>query len=76
VTQAVNTCTELNNASDHLALYTVTVLFKGRVILRQYIPEEGARVAQSVQCLAMDWTTGQSGFNPQYRQRIFALASV
>jgi hypothetical protein len=36
----------------------------------------GAGVAQSVQCLAMDWTTGRSGFYPQQRQRIFPLTSV
>jgi hypothetical protein len=35
-----------------------------------------ARVAQSVQCMAMDWTTGWSEFNPQKRQHIFPLACV
>jgi hypothetical protein len=32
----------------------------------------GAGVAQSVQCLTMDWTTGRSGFNPRQGQRIFS----
>jgi hypothetical protein len=36
----------------------------------------GAGVAQSVQCLATDWTTGQSKFVPRQRQKIFHLASV
>jgi hypothetical protein len=36
----------------------------------------GSRVAQSVQCLATDWTTGRSRFDPRQGQRIFPLASV
>jgi hypothetical protein len=34
-----------------------------------------SRVAQSVQCLAADWTTGRSRFDPQQRQRIFPQVS-
>jgi hypothetical protein len=34
-----------------------------------------SRVAQAVQCLTMDWTTGQPAFNSRQRQRIFPLAS-
>jgi hypothetical protein len=36
----------------------------------------GAGVAQSVQCLATDWTTGRSRFDLRNRQKIFPLASV
>jgi hypothetical protein len=36
----------------------------------------GAGVAQSVWCLATDWTTGRSRFDPQQRQEIFPLISV
>jgi hypothetical protein len=36
----------------------------------------GSRVAQSVVCLATDWTTGRSRFDPRQGQRIFPLASV
>jgi hypothetical protein len=36
----------------------------------------GAGVAQSVQCLATDWTTGRSGFDPRQGQSIFSLFSV
>jgi hypothetical protein len=36
----------------------------------------GTGVAQSVQCLATDWTTGRSGFDPRQRQEIFPLAAV
>jgi hypothetical protein len=32
--------------------------------------------AKSVYCLATDWTTGRSGFDPQQEQRIFPLTSV
>jgi hypothetical protein len=35
-----------------------------------------SQVAQSVQCLATDWTTGRSGIDLRQRQRIFPLASV
>jgi hypothetical protein len=38
--------------------------------------ECGAGVTQSVQCLAADWTTGRSRFNPRQGQRIFPLTSV
>jgi hypothetical protein len=34
------------------------------------------RVAQSVQCVTMDWTIGQLGFDPRQGQRIFPLSSV
>jgi hypothetical protein len=37
--------------------------------------EGGAGVAQSVSCLAMDWTTGLSRFHPRQRQEIFPVAS-
>jgi hypothetical protein len=37
-----------------------------------FIATEGAGVAQSVQCLTMDWTTGRSGFDPRQGQRIFS----
>jgi hypothetical protein len=40
------------------------------------IKMRGARVAQSVKCLAIDWTTGRAGFDPRQRQRIFPVASV
>jgi hypothetical protein len=33
-------------------------------------------VAQSVQCLTTDWTTGRSRFDPQQRQDNFPIASV
>jgi hypothetical protein len=33
-------------------------------------------VAQSVLCLATDWTTGRLRFDPRQRQRIFPLTSV
>jgi hypothetical protein len=36
----------------------------------------GAGIAQSVQCLATDWTTGLSRFYLQQTQRIFPLISV
>jgi hypothetical protein len=36
----------------------------------------GVGVAQSVQCLTKDWTTGRSGYDPWQDQRIFPLASV
>jgi hypothetical protein len=36
----------------------------------------GAGIAQSVQCLTTDWTTGRSGFDPRRGQRIFPLTSV
>jgi hypothetical protein len=35
-----------------------------------------SRVAHSVQCLATDWTTGQSRFDPGRGEMIFPLASV
>jgi hypothetical protein len=35
-----------------------------------------AGVAQAVQCLATDWTTGRSRFDSQHRPRIFPLTSV
>jgi hypothetical protein len=41
---------------------------------RSYVISPG--VAQSVQCLTTDWTTGRSGFDPRQGQRIFPLASV
>jgi hypothetical protein len=31
-----------------------------------------SRLAQSVYCLATDWTTGRSGFNPRQRQEDFS----
>jgi hypothetical protein len=37
---------------------------------------KGAGVAQSVSCLAMDWTTGLSRFDPWQRKEIFPLASM
>jgi hypothetical protein len=36
----------------------------------------GAGAAQAVQCLTTGWTTGRSGFDPRWGQRIFPLASV
>jgi hypothetical protein len=36
----------------------------------------GPGVAQAVQCLATDWTTGRSGFDPLQRKEIFPLTSV
>jgi hypothetical protein len=36
----------------------------------------GAGVAQSVQCLFTDWTTGRSEFNTRERQSLFPLSSV
>jgi hypothetical protein len=35
-----------------------------------------AGVAQSVQCLTTDWTTGRSRFDPRQEQKIFPLTSV
>jgi hypothetical protein len=35
-----------------------------------------AGVAQSVQCLTADWTTGRTAFDPRQRQMIFPVASV
>jgi hypothetical protein len=35
-----------------------------------------SRVAQSVQCLATDWMTRRSGFDPRQGQRIFPLSSM
>jgi hypothetical protein len=32
----------------------------------------GAGIVQSVQCLATDWTTGRSGFDPRQRQEDFS----
>jgi hypothetical protein len=37
---------------------------------------QGAGVAQSVQCLATDWMTGRSMFDPRQGQRIFPVTSV
>jgi hypothetical protein len=48
----------------HVSLILITHLF-----LR-------SRVAQSVQCLTTDWTTGPSRFDPRQGQRIFPLSSV
>jgi hypothetical protein len=36
----------------------------------------GAEIAQSVQCLATNWTTGRSRFDRRQGQSIFPLASV
>jgi hypothetical protein len=36
----------------------------------------GAGLAQAVQCLTTDWSTGGSGFDSRRGQRIFPLASV
>jgi hypothetical protein len=41
-----------------------------------YIFTSVAGVAQSVQCLTLDWTTGQARIDSRQRQRIFPLASV
>jgi hypothetical protein len=41
-----------------------------------YLIGRWSRVAQSAQCLATDWTTGRSRFDPRQRQKIFPLASV
>jgi hypothetical protein len=41
-----------------------------------YILETGAGLAQAVQCLTTGWTTGRSGFDSRWGQRIFPLASV
>jgi hypothetical protein len=35
-----------------------------------------SRLAQSVQCLATEWTTGRTRFDPGQRQEIFPLSSV
>jgi hypothetical protein len=40
------------------------------------VPCLGAGLAQAVQCLTTDWTTGRSGLDPRRGQRIFPLASV
>jgi hypothetical protein len=37
---------------------------------------KGAGLAQSVQCLSTDWTTGRSGLDPRQGQRIFPVTSV
>jgi hypothetical protein len=37
---------------------------------------KGAGVAQSVQCLTTDWTSGRSRFDPRKGQMIFPLTSV
>jgi hypothetical protein len=41
-----------------------------------YTSIAGAGVAQSVQCMTMDWATGRSKFDPRQRQRIFPVTSV
>jgi hypothetical protein len=46
-------------------LHFSTALFQAR-----------AGVAQSVQCLVTDWTTGRSRFDPRHRKMIFPVASV
>jgi hypothetical protein len=55
----------------------VWVLCAVRLIILTYVRTTlRAGVAQSVQCLATDWTTGRSGFDPRQSQEIFLLASV
>jgi hypothetical protein len=36
----------------------------------------GAGVSQSVYCLATDWTTGQTSFDPRQGQEIFPVTSM
>jgi hypothetical protein len=40
------------------------------------MPGKVSRVAQTVWCLATDWATERSRFDPQQKQRNFPLASV
>jgi hypothetical protein len=44
--------------------------------IRSRLYRSWAGVAQSVQCLATDWTTGRSRFDSRQKQRIFPLTSV
>jgi hypothetical protein len=49
---------------------------KRRLIFSSSNVECRGRVAQSVQCLTMDWTTGRSGFDLRQRQEVFSVTSV
>jgi hypothetical protein len=41
-----------------------------------YLNRLGAGLAQAVQCLTTDWTTGRSRFDPRRGQRILPVAPV
>jgi hypothetical protein len=64
----------LQVAKNH-ALCRATTVTEDQ-LLRRFTITRGAGVAQSVECLATDWTTGRPGFDPRQGQEIFPVASV
>jgi hypothetical protein len=52
--------------------YLNGVLHLNVIYLHSYFIVDVSRVAQSVQCLATDWTTGRSRFDPRQRRKDFS----
>jgi hypothetical protein len=56
----------------NMGLLNLNHLTKSTSIYNTYLYRVGAGTAQSIYCLAMDWTTGRSRFDPQQRRKDFS----